>query len=835
MRSYISQPLLLLVLFSMSIISVHAAVDDDDMEFNPAFIKNYAVSSDASLDNFISNNDDTPGLYSLDIDVNEQFVDRLLVKLEKSDDILQICLTEKLINSLGIIDLLMESYNKKIESNGNDTCVFLSALIPESSFNFNFSKQQLSITIPQRDLIKNIAPENNPANWNEGNAVIFSNYSFNRYTTRAEGYSKTTNSLSLNSGINLFKWRLRHDSQIYDDQYTAINTYLERDVDLIKSKLTFGDFYSGSIFSNGSSLRGVRLRNDNSMLSNRETGFAPSIQGIAKSQAQIKVYLPNSNTEIYSTVVPAGPFEINDLLPIYYSGDLLVEIIESNGEIQKMLIPIQSGLSFTRPGKIDFDIGAGKLRYKDSVFGDPIFDASMRYGVNNYLSTSLGTIASQDYLSNALGITVNTKLGAFNAEMLHSKAKLKNSNKNLEGNAYKLSYSKSFAETKTYINLSSIQYDSKNYTNAYTAMQMNQNDSNYNNQQQNNRYKLKTQYTLSMSQRLPYQLGNLNLSGSLADYWNGSSQNKQYTVSYNTNIRDIGLTTSLQKINNQFNNDTLFSMSVSIPLYSNENTMNLTSSYLSANKTQNLGIGVNGAIGESVDYFVNVGQDKYDNEQSHYGSASVNYKSSFANLSTDYSQYQDAKTLNLSTNGAIVGHSGGVLFSNTLGNSFAIIKAEGVENAHVLGADTTTNRWGYAIQPNLVPYRKNLVGIDTKDLSQQYTIEESKQMVIPRSGSAVFVDLKTKIGAPIVLRITDKNNNPLPLGATVYDDQDQSLTFVGQGGKIFLNLNAQLHHIYIHTNAGEQDICKVDLEDIIAKNLHNEKITTLNLTCTKEQ
>lgn len=834
MRSYISPPLLLLVLFSIPIAIVYAD-DDDDMEFNPAFIKNYAVSSDAALDKFISDNDDTPGLYSLDIDVNEQFVGRSLVKLEKKDNILQICLTEKLVSSLGLIDSLMDSFTKESEGSDNNACIFLSTLVPESAFNFNFNKQQISITIPQRDLIKNIAPESNPVNWDEGNTVIFSNYYFNRYTTRTDGYSKTTNSLNLNSGINLFKWRLRHDSQIYDDQYTAINTYLERDIDSVKGKLTFGDFYSGSIFSNGSSLRGARLRNDNTMLSNRETGFAPSIQGIAKSQAQVKVYLPNSNTEIYSTVVPAGPFEINDLLPIYYSGDLLVEIIESNGEIQKMLIPIQSGLSFTRPGKIDFDIGAGKLRYKNSVFGDPLFDASMRYGINNYLSASLGTIASQDYLSNALGVTINTKIGAFNTEIIHSKAKLKNNNKTLEGNAYKLSYSKAFVETETYINLSTIQYDSKNYTTAYTAMQMNRDDYNDDNQQQYDGYKLKTQYTVSLSQRLPYQLGNVNLSGSLADFWNNSGQNKQYTASYNTNIRNVGLTTSLQKIDNQFNRDTLFSMSVSIPLYSSDNTMSLTSSYLSANKTQNLGVGVNGAVGQSVNYSVNVGQDKYDNEQSHYGSASVSYKSSFANLSTDYSQYQDAKTLNLSANGAIVGHSGGLLFSNTLGNSFAIIKAEGIENAHVLGADTTTNRWGYAIQPNLIPYRKNLIGIDTKDLSQNYTIEESKQMVIPRSGSAVFVDLKTKIGAPIVLKVTDKNNNPLPLGATVYDAQEQPLTFVGQGGKIFLNLNEQLHHISIHTNAGDQDICVVNLEETIAKNLHNEKLITLHLTCVKGQ
>lgn len=804
--------------------------DDDDYEFNPAFIKNYAVSDDVDLRVLATDNDQMPGLYSTDVYINEQHIGQFLIKLESKDEKLQLCLTPELIDSMGLTDSLVQLYHKKYETQDENSCSSLSDLIPESFFEFIFNKQQLSVSVPQRDLLKPVPPESNPNNWDEGNSVIFSNYFYNRYTTRAEGYENTADSLTLNSGVNFYKWRLRHDSQINDDKYSAVMTWLERDIDSVRGKLTLGDFYSGSVFSNGSSLRGVRLRNDNSMLSSRETGFAPVIQGIAKTQSQVKVYLADSGTEIYSTVVPAGPFEISDLLPLYYSGDLRVDIIGAGGDVQKMNIPVQSGLAFTRPGKLDFDIGVGKLRYRNSVFGDPVTDASLRYGINNRISASLGTVVSNDYLSGAAGMTINTPVGAFNGEVIHAKAQLKDADKTLEGSSYKLSYSKSFAATETYINLSSIQFDSKNYISVYNAMQINDAHYQYDDQQQNNAYKLKTQYTLSMSQRLPYNTGSISMSGSTADYWNSSASSKQYTLSYSATVFDAGVIASLQKTDNQYNKDTLFSLSLSIPLSVGDSTY-LTSNYLSSDSTRNIGAGVSGRLNENLDYSLSAGQDRYDGEANRYATAGARYKTSFADFSSDYSHYPDAKTLSLSASGAIVGHSGGLLFSNTLGSSFAVIKAEGVENAQVIGADTTTNSAGYAIQPNLVPYRKNLIGVETKDLGQNYTIEESKRMVIPRSGSAVFVTLDTRIGAPVVLKATDEQGHALSLGATVYSNDNTPLTFVGQGGKIFLNLNEKLTKILVDTNSADGGQCEVDLNAINQKYLMNDKVSVVTVTC----
>lgn len=828
MKNHFYLNLLLLSVSQFLLFCSGALADDDDYEFNPDFIKNYAVGKNIDLNKFTQGKGEAPGLYNLRIFINDDNVGQQTIELKDQDGRLGICLTEELVTESHLIDDKINEYQKAQQLNP-DACIYLSDLIEESSFKLNIPKLEIFIAIPQVYLRKDIQPENNPQNWESGETVLFSKYFYNRYETKTEGFSNTSNSLNLNSGINFGIWRLRHDSQLNDKEYTSVRTYLERDIDKIKGKLTLGDFYSGSLFSNGSSLRGARIKNDNNMLSSRETGFAPTIQGIAKTQAQVKVYLANSKSEIYSTVVPAGPFAINDLLPIYYSGELLVEIIEANGEIQKILVPVNSNISLTRPGKLDFDVGVGKLRYRDSVFGSTIMDGAVRYGVNNSLSTALGSVVSRNYLSNSAGISLSTNLGLFTSEVIHARAQIDNSNKSLNGNSYKLSYSKDFSLTDTYLNLSSIQYDTKNYVSVYNAMMINYRGQTY--QDPELSYKLKTQYTLSLSQKIPYELGNVSLSGSVADYWNSSRKSKQMSASYSTNIKSIGVSTSIQKVDNSFNKDTIFSASISIPFSSENNNTYLTSSVLTTQNTTNINSGVSGGITENLDYNVSLGKNYYENESSLYKSAGLSYRSSIVNLSSDYSQDAGMKSLNLSASGAIVGHSGGVLLSNTLNDSFAIIKAEGVSNANVSGADTKTNRSGYAIYPNLVPYRKNLVGIDTQNLDYNINIEEPRKMVIPRSGSAILVNLDTKVGAPIILLPQGSDNMGLPLGAPVYDNENKQLTFVGQGSKIFLNLNKDLKYIYIYTNRLDDEVCMINLDEITKNYLDSKNIRTLKVPC----
>ncbi|MGS9668608.1 fimbria/pilus outer membrane usher protein, partial [Salmonella enterica subsp. enterica serovar Infantis] len=72
--------------------------------------------------------------------------------------------------------------------------------------------------------------------------------------------------------------------------------------------------------------RGLQLTYDDQMQPNSQRGYAPTIRGIARSNAQVIV---RQNGYIaYQTAVSPGEFEINDMIPTCSNGDYDVTVKE---------------------------------------------------------------------------------------------------------------------------------------------------------------------------------------------------------------------------------------------------------------------------------------------------------------------------------------------------------------------------------------------------------------------------------------------------------------------------------------------------------------------------
>ncbi|MFJ1288524.1 fimbria/pilus outer membrane usher protein, partial [Acinetobacter baumannii] len=89
-----------------------------------------------------------------------------------------------------------------------------------------------------------------------------------------------------------------------------------------------------------------------SMLPNSQRGFAPTIRGIANSSAIVTVR--QNGYTIYQSTVPAGAFEINDLYPSSFSGDLDVTIEEADGTTRHFVQPFSSLPMMQRPGHLKY-------------------------------------------------------------------------------------------------------------------------------------------------------------------------------------------------------------------------------------------------------------------------------------------------------------------------------------------------------------------------------------------------------------------------------------------------------------------------------------------------
>jgi outer membrane usher protein len=121
----------------------------------------------------------------------------------------------------------------------------------------------------------------------------------------------------------------------------ARQSWLERDITLLRSRLTLGDSYTNGDVFDGINFRGAQLASDDNMLPDSQKGFAPVIHGIARGTAQVSV--KQNGYEIYQSTVPPGPFTINDLYAAGNGGDLQVTIKEADGSARSSRPYLRSG------------------------------------------------------------------------------------------------------------------------------------------------------------------------------------------------------------------------------------------------------------------------------------------------------------------------------------------------------------------------------------------------------------------------------------------------------------------------------------------------------------
>ncbi|MDD9693179.1 fimbria/pilus outer membrane usher protein, partial [Klebsiella grimontii] len=158
--------------------------------------------------------------------------------------------------------------------------------------------QRLYLTIPQAFMGNRARGYIPPELWDHGINAGLLNYNFTGNNVHNDvGGSSNYAYLNLQSGLNLGAWRLRDNttwsyssggsSSTSENKWQHINTWLERDITLLRSRLTLGDSYTNGDVFDGINFRGAQLASDDNMLPDSQKGFAPVIHGIARGTAQV--------------------------------------------------------------------------------------------------------------------------------------------------------------------------------------------------------------------------------------------------------------------------------------------------------------------------------------------------------------------------------------------------------------------------------------------------------------------------------------------------------------------------------------------------------------------
>ena len=486
--------------------------------------------------------------YVLDVIVNGQsispaslqisFVEPALSGDKAEKKLPQACLTSDMVRLMG---LTAESLDKVVYWHDGQCADFHG--LPGVDIRPDTGAGVLRINMPQAWLEYSDATWLPPSRWDDGIPGLMLDYNLNGTVSRNyQGGDSHQFSYNGTVGGNLGPWRLRADYQGSQEQsryngekttnrnFTWSRFYLFRAIPRWRANLTLGENNINSDIFRSWSYTGASLESDDRMLPPRLRGYAPQITGIAETNARVVV--SQQGRVLYDSMVPAGPFSIQDL-DSSVRGRLDVEVIEQNGRKKNFQVDTASVPYLTRPGQVRYKLVSGRSRGYGHETEGPVFaTGEASWGLSNQWSLYGGAVLAGDY--NALAAGAGWDLGVpgtLSADITQSVARIEGE-RTFQGKSWRLSYSKRFDNADADITFAGYRFSERNY------MTMEQ----YLNARYRNDYssREKEMYTVTLNKNVADWNTSFNLQYSRQTYWD-IRKTDYYTVSVNRYFNVFGL------------------------------------------------------------------------------------------------------------------------------------------------------------------------------------------------------------------------------------------------------------------------------------------------------
>lgn len=799
---------------------VKYAFAEDSVYFDPQLMEAGAPDQKSiDLSIFSEKNNLTPGKYNTHIYLNQKeiFQRELTYNIDDNKKT-QVFITPALLKDLGV---KIESFPALANMQENKEFTSPGDYIPGASSTLNIGQMILNISIPQAALNRQSRDYIDPKFWDDGLPVTFSDYTYSGSKNQTEGDSEdnsTSHYLNLRNGANLGAWRLRNystwEKNDYRTNWNSIYTNIQRDIKFLKSQLTLGESYTlGDVFDSVK-YNGVQLSSDDNMLPNSQRNYAPTVRGIANSNAEVTI--KQNGYTIYQNYVPPGSFIIDDLYPTSSGGDLDVTIKEADGSERHFTQPYSAVPIMQRAGRLKYSLTGGRYRSNNSDDTTPIFvEATSIYGINDQLTVYGGSQLAENYTSGLIGGGFSFgDYGSLSFDTTYANSQLPD-NSTHSGESYRLQYSKTFNSTDTSLALAGYRYSTKGF---YTFEESNDDALSDNSQSDPLGYNKRSQMQIDISQIIMENIS-FYFSGYQRNYW--KSNKTERTMSSGLNLSHSNINYNLSYTYSKFDNenDRQIALSVSIPL-----DKWLPHSWVTYNINRNENgdirqqIGLSGTalednrMGYSVQQsYITGGNDSGDAQDTNL---SLSYKSRYANLNSGYYYNKNNRQFNVGVSGAIVAHPHGITLAQPLGDSFALIDANGASDVHLLNESGVSTDWlGYAIIPYLTPYQQNRLALDTAALPDNVDSDNTSQTVIPNKGAMVFAKFDARVGHRILLTLKTDDGQFVPFGAMVnqYPETNKQ-SIVDENGVVCLTGVKENQSLLIKWGRSAIQQCKAEIE-----------------------
>lgn len=760
-----------------------------------------------------------PGVYELDIYLNKRKlahknIELFLVKNTEGKDLLLPCLTQSELSAYGVKFL-----NEISHQTVNDSCIDFS-IIPYLKTEVDLENLAIKIAVPQANIDESRFLNFEKKFWDNGIPALLLGYDFSQFSTHQDGKTQDNYYGNIRANINIGAWRYENYSVLTKNSgqktdWNTISNTLSTIIKPINSDLTMGNTYTSSSMFDTVKIKGAKLSSNLQMLPSAYRTYAPNIQGLADSESVVTI-TQNGNV-IYRKSLPAGPFNITDYYPMSSGGNLNVNVTGTDGQQKNFIVPFSSMGAFERKGNYQYSFASGQYDSVGERDGTYLNQLNFHYGLTNFVTLSAGAQISSPYKAYALGTGLNMgSLGAASVDMVH--AQTKTLNRSFNGNSFKVNYSKNIVPTNTNLTIVGYKHFDDQYYGFNEAMRLDDNFDRYVS-------KLKTEYTASINQTLPKKWGQFNLSSTVYNYRNGKDNttiNVGYSNSYNLISYSLYYNYNKDQKYEYFNDfkgesDYSVGLSVSFPLDYGRIKNPIYAGYSASTTKDNhtvQNLSVNGASGErqQMSWGIYQGYDHKGNDYS--GGLSGAYQGSFANMRAGYSYNGDVKNINLGISGGVVASKYGVLFSQPLQGTNALVvvdHAKGVQVQNSMSA--ITNSAGVALVSGLQPYRTNTITLNNGTIPEDIEIESTIiNNIIPTKGALILANFTTEAGYKLLLNVKNEAGEDLPFGAQASIDQSKP-AIVSNFGQLYMLSHQKQGNIQVQwTRDSRKESCEISFD-----------------------
>lgn len=744
-----------------------------DTSGNLQFSEGFLIGGEAiDLQRYARSSPLSPGVYPLDLVINGEFRHSRDITFVPAAHGAIPCLPADLLREYG----LKEAYLVALDDIASG-CIDLPILVPGATVTFDSAALQLLVTIPQAAQASQARGYVAPGQRDHGITAGYVDYTVNHNRNQAQDNTYA----GITAGVNLGAWRLRHRSSFshseHGSRHDVISSHLQRDLPSLDSQLLLGQSSTGGELFESVAFSGARIATDDRMLPDSLRGFAPVVNGIAEGSAVVTIR--QNGHVIHEVSVAPGPFSIEDLYPTNFGGDLEVTVTEADGREQRFKVNFSAVPQALRPGASRFSITAGELRASRRGGEDLSFaEATYVRGISNRFTALGGAQASDGFQATLLGGAVNTPIGAFGADITHSRARL-SSGRQSSGNSVRINFQRYVAATGTNFGLAAHRYSTEGYLTLDDFATARSDDWGFGR-------RARQRYQANFSQRLG-ERSTVSLSGGHVSYWDSADRPTDFQLRFQSTWgrASYGISALRYRLSSG-RQDTRYSINLSVPLGRSPGAPRLSSQVGHSANGQQAQLGINGTLGETRALSYNLSASDASRGQ-RSTSAYSTYQGGYGIFSAGYSRAGDYSAMSASAAGSVALHRGGINLGAPVGDGFVLVQAEGAQGAKVgYGNDTRVASNGYALLPHVSPYRWNQIDLDPSGLPLDVELLHTSQRVAPTAGSIVRVAFNATRERTLFIDATDALGQPLPFAARVEDEDGRAFGAVGQGGVIQL-------------------------------------------------